>query len=148
MENNINSLDDVNLITHEESELNEIENKVEINTNTSKSIDVSRILPEVIESAIEKDIRVVLIKNGAYEVEGFYKLSPLQLLPTDKGLVARNHKNKEVLINHIDDLIKLNFEVWKYYRNKIEYSNPDKAFLDEFFRLDYIEKQIVYNPKN
>lgn len=106
-----------------------------------------RVLPELVESAIERGIRVVLTKIG-YELEGFYKSGPMRLEPSgDGGLHAVDRKDQATPVKTFDDLVRLNYDCWKKSRDKgAAYINPGKEWLDEFARLNLVKRQVIFVP--
>lgn len=107
----------------------------------------SRSLPALIEAAVSKGVRVLLTKSG-YEIEGFYKAGSIRLDPDATGfMVATDKKEKQTLLKTFDDLVKLNYEWWKKSREKsTEFVNPGKEWIDEFVRLNYVKRQVIFIP--
>lgn len=116
-------------------------------TKAATSGAAARVLPEVVNIAIDRGIRVVLTKEG-YEIDGFYKGGPMRLEPDTSGhLAAFDRKDKKVLIKGFDDLVKLNYDWWKKSRDKgSEFINPSREWTDEFVRLSLVKRQVIFIP--
>lgn len=107
-----------------------------------------RVLPDLVEAAIEKQVKVTLTKAG-YEIEGFYRLSPMRLEPDAKtgGLVAIDKKDVATQIASFDDLVRLNYDCWKKSRDKgAAYINPGREWVEEFARLNLVKRQVIFVP--
>lgn len=107
-----------------------------------------RVLPDLVEVAIEKQVKVTLTKAG-YEVDGFYRLSPMRLEPDAKtgGLIAIDKKDVATPISTFDDLVRLNYECWKKSRDKgAAYITPGREWLEEFARLNLVKRQVIFVP--
>jgi hypothetical protein len=107
-----------------------------------------RVLPELIEAAIERGVRVILTKSG-YELDGFYKAGPMKLEPDTEqgGLVAIDRKDVTVPVKLFDDLVRLNYECWKKSRDKgAAYINPGREWVEEFSRLNLVKRQVIFVP--
>lgn len=115
---------------------------------TPNFVESRRVLPPLIESALERGVRVVLTKSG-YEFDGFYKLGPMRLDPSPDtgGLVAIDRKDTAVPVKTFDDLVRLNYECWKKSRDKgSAYINPGKEWVEEFARLNLVKRQVIFVP--
>lgn len=113
-----------------------------------QSGDSERLLPQLIDEAVNCGARVILTKEG-YELEGFYKLGPMRLEPAaDKsGLIAIDKKEARFAVKSFDDLVRLNYECWKKCRDKsAAYINPGREWVEEFARLNLIKRQVIYVP--
>lgn len=107
-----------------------------------------RVLPDLIEAAIERGVKVVLTKVG-YELDGFYRWGPIRLEPDTKsgGLMAIDRKDVTVAVAVFDDLVRLNYECWKKSRDKgAAYINPGREWVDEFARLNLVKRQVIFVP--
>lgn len=107
-----------------------------------------RVLPDLIETAIDKGIRVILTKTG-YEIEGFYKGGPMRVEPegASGAMAAIDRKDKRVIIKSFDDLARLNYDWWKKSRDKgAEFINPGREWIDEFVRLSLVKRQVIFIP--
>lgn len=107
-----------------------------------------RVLPDLVEAAIARGVRVTLTKAG-YEVEGFYRAGPMRLEPDAKtgGLVAIDRKDTMVAVSTFDELVRLNYECWKRSRDKgAAYINPGREWVDEFARLNLVKRQVIFVP--
>ena len=122
--------------------------KVESKVSRAPNFMASRrVLPDLIEAAISKDIRVILTKVG-YELDGFYKLGPVRVEPSDDGsLIAIDRKDRVVPVKNFDDIVRLNYDCWKKSRDKgAAYVTPGKEWLDEFGRLNLVKRQVIFIP--
>lgn len=107
-----------------------------------------RVLPDVVDAAVERGVRVILTKAG-YEIDGFYRAGPIRLEPDQKngGLVAIDRKEVSVAISTFDELVRLNYECWKKSRDKgAAYINPGREWLEEFARLNLVKRQVIFIP--
>lgn len=106
-----------------------------------------RVLPELIDIAIDKGIRVTLTKAG-YEIDGFYKGGPMRVEPDANGAIfAIDRKEKRVSLKSFDDLARLNYDWWKRSRDKsAEFINPGREWTDEFVRLGLVKRQVIFIP--
>lgn len=107
-----------------------------------------RVLPDVVEAAISRGVRIVLTKAG-YEIEGFYRWGPMRLEPDAKfgGLMAIDRKEVVVPIGTFDELVRLNYDCWKKSRDKgAAFINPGKEWIDEFARLNLVKRQVIFVP--
>lgn len=107
-----------------------------------------RSLPEWVEQAAERSIRVILTVEG-FEVEGFYKLGNLRVVMDEKGLThAIDKKDVKKRIENLDDLVRMNFEAWKSSREKrVQWQNPGREWLDDFMRLNLVKRQVSFIPE-
>ena len=106
-----------------------------------------RVLPEMIETAVTKGVRVVLTKTG-YEIEGFYKSGSVTLEPDiTGGMTATDKKDGKSIVKSFDDIVRLNYDWWKKSRGKsAEFVNPGKEWIDEFVRLGLVKRQVLFIP--
>lgn len=107
-----------------------------------------RVLPDLIEAAISRGVKIVLTKAG-YELDGFYKAGPIRLEPHPEhgGLVAIDRKDASVAVRVFDDLVRLNYECWKKSRDKgAAYINPGREWVEEFARLNLVKRQVIFVP--
>lgn len=107
-----------------------------------------RVLPDLIEAAITRGVKVVLTKAG-YELDGFYKAGPMRLEPHPDhgGLIAIDRKEVSVPVKVFDDLVRLNYECWKKSRDKgAAYINPGREWVEEFARLNLVKRQVIFVP--
>lgn len=106
-----------------------------------------RVLPEIIETAIDKGIRITLTKEG-YEIDGFYKAGPMRVEPDAHGaMFAIDRKEKRVALKSFDDLARLNYDWWKRSRDKgAEFINPGQKWTEEFVRLSLVKRQVIFIP--
>lgn len=110
---------------------------------------VVRFLPEIVEEAVERGAKVIVTKKG-FEVDGFYKMGAMRLEPglDPQVMWAIDKKEKKTVIKKFDDLVKLNFDWWKKSRDKTEFINPGREWLDEFVRLGLVQRQVIYVPSD
>lgn len=106
-----------------------------------------RVLPDIIDEAVRKGIRVVLTPLG-YEIDGFYRGGPMRVEADAAGdLMAIDRKEKKVLLGSFDDLVRLNYEWWKASRDKrADWVNPGKEWVEEFGRLNLVKRQVMFIP--
>ena len=103
----------------------------------------SRILPQLVEELLEKNIPVRLTKGG-YSVGGFYGLGDVD----SKGfafcketnqpntLVFFDNKGREHLVESFEDLVKFNNSIWGvFFKLSDDYKKPD--FLWFQYMLQY-----------
>lgn len=105
-------------------------------------------MPDLIEAAITRGVKVVLTKAG-YELDGFYKAGPMRLEPHPDhgGLIAIDRKEVSVPVKVFDDLVRLNYECWKKSRDKgAAYINPGREWVEEFARLNLVKRQVIFVP--
>lgn len=94
----------------------------------------NRKLPKIIEELLQKDVPVVLAKNGYY-VGGFYGLNQeigkagfafAQETSEFDTLVFVDNKNHKHLVKSFEDLVKFNNHVWSiYFKLSEDYRKPD-----------------------
>ncbi len=106
-----------------------------------------RVLPSVIEDAVQKGIRVVLTLDG-YEIDGFYRGGPIRVESgADGNIYAIDRKDKKTRLESFDDLVRLNYDWWKASRDKkADWVNPGKEWVEEFGRLNLVKRQVMYIP--
>jgi hypothetical protein len=106
-----------------------------------------RTLPEIIETAVDRGMRVSLTRAG-YEIDGFYRQGAMRVEDDEKGgLSAIDRKEKKTVLRTFDDLVKLNFQHWKLSREKSpEFLNPPREWLEEFQRLNLVQRVVVFQP--
>lgn len=107
----------------------------------------ARVLPDIVDVAIDKGIRVTLTKAG-YEIDGFYKGGPMRVEPDANGnMFAIDRKEKRVALKSFDDLARLNYDWWKRSRDKgADFINPGREWIDEFVRLSLVKRQVIFIP--
>lgn len=108
---------------------------------------LNRTLPELVNILISKGIKVYLTHFG-YEIEGFYRLGSISLIPDYQKnvLVAVDKKDDITEIKNFDDLVRLNYAWWKKSYKKVQFSVPEKIWEDEFLKLNLIKRQYTYTP--
>jgi len=85
------------------------------------------------------------------EIEGFYKSNAIWLYKEDGFINAFSRYGEyEGQINSIDDLVIINYNWWKLYRNTQPWNNIETFWLEHMLRLDLVEKKITvsYIPKD
>lgn len=107
----------------------------------------NRLLPPLIELIMEKGISVKLTKEG-YLIGGFYGLNNgyLQLFEQDStstisnvdALIAMDNRKKMHVINHFDDLIKMNLTIWKVYSKEKEFKHLDNEWYPHIIGSEFI----------
>ncbi len=107
-----------------------------------------RVIPDLILEAMEKGIVVKISKEG-YSIDGFYRSGTIDIEVGEDGkLTAKSRRNRVDIINEYDDLVRLNYYWWFLSREKDrEWLRPGKEWLEDFLRLDLVEREIVYRPK-
>jgi len=110
----------------------------------------NRLLPDIIQEAIDKNISVLLTGNG-YKIFGFLKIEHLDLFTDAKtGELFYMDKKEKKSIASFDDLVLVNFLFWKGLAEKAkdkEFVSPPKDWIEEYIRMGLAEKQIIYIPK-
>jgi len=116
-------------------------------TTAPQAPRANRGLPELIETAVDHGVRVMLTRVG-YEIDGFYRQGTMRVETDEKGnLVAIDKKEKKVTLRTFDDLVKLNFTWWKSSReSRTEFMTPPKEWLEEFQRLNLVQRVVMFTP--
>lgn len=113
---------------------------------------MNNIINPIISELIEKGISVRLVKRG-YEIEGFYKIGNITLSadPINEGsLILVVKKDKTISISSFADIVKFHNQCWYESRDKKDkktLANPSKEWLEEYIKLGFVVKQVVYIPK-
>lgn len=103
----------------------------------------NRTLPKLIEELLEKDIPVVLAKDGYY-IGGFYGLNThnkkgyafAQDTSEANTLVFYDNKNNECAVKKFEDLVRFNSHVWSaFFKLSEDYKKPDSMWFG--YMLEY-----------
>lgn len=93
----------------------------------------NRILPNIIEELLEKEIPVTLAKDGYY-VGGFYGLNEnidkkgfafAQETSEENTLLFVDSRNNKHLVRDFEDMVRFNNHVWGLFFKSEEYKKPD-----------------------
>lgn len=106
----------------------------------------NRVLPALIEELLEKNICVILSKDGYY-IEGFYGLNEnigkkgfifAQETTEDGTLVFNDARNSKHLVKNFEDLVKLHNHVWGQFFKQEEFQKPDTNWLSYMLEYDVL----------
>ena len=118
-----------------------------LNAKAPEAPRAKRGVPELIETAVDRGMRVILTRAG-YEIDGFYRQGTMRVEADEKGvLIAIDKKDKKVALRTFDDLVKLNFNWWKLSRERAtEFMTPPKEWLEEFQRMNLVQRVVMFTP--
>jgi hypothetical protein len=111
-------------------------------------VSPQRKLPLVIKEAIERNIPVVLSKDGYY-VKGFYGLNQetvgykgyafAQETSDFESVVFYDSKGLPVVVKSFKDLVKFNNDVWgSFFKLSEEYKRPDELWFNLMLSYDVL----------
>lgn len=129
------------------------ENKINTNEPAKKKglgVEIlekpKRILPSIIEELLDKNISVILSKDG-YFIEGFYGLNEnigkkgfvfAQETNEDGSLIFLDARNSKHVVKNFEELVRFNNHVWGQFFKQDEYQKPDTNWLSYMLEYDVL----------
>lgn len=123
----------------------------ELSENIQVLPSPNRTLPKLIEEVLEKEMPVILSKDGYY-IGGFYGLNSgnkkgyvfAQDTSEANTLVFYDSKNNQCSVKTFEELVRFNSHVWSaFYKSSEEYKKPDSlwfGYMLEFNALNITPK--------